>query len=357
MRAKRNPTREILVILFASLAITFMSASCSDNDDDGSDASSLETGTLEFYANGEEFIRDGFLSKDGWQIEFDHFFVNIIGPTAIQGEEMETGESGEEKDTALVDGEESEGLISHAGHPHTGIAAGDVHAALLGDYLVDLHRTPLLLQGEPRTMLGSVEGVDFLGNSVQTGNYNTVNFNLQPVMRTLEMPACIKPATPLDAWAMAGQSIRMVGTAVKDGETVGFDIKLLPVLDMFHPEDSGIAFSSCVWESEDEPEPGLVTSGGTGWVELTFHSDHIFGDGADPDPDLNDLAPGFEPFALLAESDVSCPYDRCIEASQEELRAMWADAASEVQDLQYAYGMLIYVLGTIGHSGEGHCLH
>ena len=37
----------------------------------------VAVGTLELRANGEDFIRQGFTSKDGWQIEFDHVYTNI----------------------------------------------------------------------------------------------------------------------------------------------------------------------------------------------------------------------------------------------------------------------------------------
>lgn len=46
------------------LVITF---SCADKD----------RGTLNFTANGEDFVRKGFTSKDGWSISFDKLFINI----------------------------------------------------------------------------------------------------------------------------------------------------------------------------------------------------------------------------------------------------------------------------------------
>jgi hypothetical protein len=33
-----------------------------------------ETGTLVIRANGEDFVQQGFVSKNGWQINFDHLF-------------------------------------------------------------------------------------------------------------------------------------------------------------------------------------------------------------------------------------------------------------------------------------------
>lgn len=38
--------------------------------------------TLVFFANGEEFIKDGFVSKDGWKLKFDTVIVNISNPFA-----------------------------------------------------------------------------------------------------------------------------------------------------------------------------------------------------------------------------------------------------------------------------------
>jgi len=42
------------------------------------------SGTLEIRANGEDFVRQGFLSKDGWNISFDHLYVTLADVTATQ---------------------------------------------------------------------------------------------------------------------------------------------------------------------------------------------------------------------------------------------------------------------------------
>ena len=46
-------------------------AGCSD--DDLTENPTQATGTLEFFANGEDFIRQPFVSKDGWEIAFTGF--------------------------------------------------------------------------------------------------------------------------------------------------------------------------------------------------------------------------------------------------------------------------------------------
>jgi hypothetical protein len=38
-------------------------------------ATSSETGKLVFTANGEKFVQDGFISRDQWQVSFDHVYV------------------------------------------------------------------------------------------------------------------------------------------------------------------------------------------------------------------------------------------------------------------------------------------
>ena len=42
-------------------------------------------GTLVITANGEDFVRDGFVSEDGWQIDFDTVQVNVQGPNEDAG--------------------------------------------------------------------------------------------------------------------------------------------------------------------------------------------------------------------------------------------------------------------------------
>lgn len=40
-------------------------------------ACSAETGTLRFDANGEDFVRQGFVSKDGWRIDFERVAITL----------------------------------------------------------------------------------------------------------------------------------------------------------------------------------------------------------------------------------------------------------------------------------------
>lgn len=42
------------------------------------------TGELEIRANGEDFVRDGFISKDGWAIRFEHLYVGLADVAALQ---------------------------------------------------------------------------------------------------------------------------------------------------------------------------------------------------------------------------------------------------------------------------------
>ncbi len=39
-------------------------------------------GTLFFYSNGEDFVRDGFVEKNGWHITFSEVLVNITNVRA-----------------------------------------------------------------------------------------------------------------------------------------------------------------------------------------------------------------------------------------------------------------------------------
>lgn len=44
----------------------------------------VSSGTLQIRANGEDFVRQGFLSKDGWNISFDHLYVTLADVAVTQ---------------------------------------------------------------------------------------------------------------------------------------------------------------------------------------------------------------------------------------------------------------------------------
>ena len=234
-------------------------------------------GTLQFHANGEDFVRQGFVSKDGWSINFAHVYITMADVTACQTEPPYD--------------------------PHSGVNMNcDVEVSLPNTYTVDLAEGG---ENAPPILVGEVQ-------NTAVGHYNAISWEM--------VKATSGPAD--------GYSLVIVGTAEKDGQSIDFSIKV----------DEEYEYSCGEYVGDERK--GIVAAGGTADVEMTFHFDHIFGDAETPmDDDLNISAVGFEPFAGIAEGgklDVN------------------------MSDLQYRlssedYQMLVDILPTLGHVGEGHC--
>ncbi|MEA1959414.1 MAG: DUF4382 domain-containing protein [Chloroflexota bacterium] len=269
---KRILVPVITVLLVAGIAL----AGCSGES--GSNGGGAEaTGTLQFHANGEDFVREGFVSKDGWSIAFDHVYINLEGITAYQ-----TDPPYDPHSTGTIDSDIEVGLDGS----HTiDLAAGDADA------------DPILV--------GTAD-------NVETGHYNAISWEM----------------TKAASGSAAGYSLVMIGTAEKDGQAIDFTVSI--------EEEYGY---SCGEYVGDERK-GIVEDGGTADVEMTFHFDHIFGDAAVAlDDELNTGAPGFDPFAAIAEEGV---IDDDMSSLQTKL------AADD-------YQILADTLFTLGHVGEGHC--
>ncbi len=237
-----------------------------------------ETGTLQFHANGEDFVRQGFVSKDGWAITFDHVFVNL------------TGIAGYQTDPPY--------------DPHTG---GEVEAQVTveldGTYTVDLAEGA---DDAPPILVGQVA-------DAPVGHYNA---NTWKMVKATEGPA-------------SGYSLVVVGTAEKNGQRVDFVIEV---------ENE---YSYTCGEYVGDVRKGILEKDGTADLEMTFHFDHIFGDAETPmDDALNVSAPGFEPFAAIVDGAGALQID--MSGLQESLSP--AD-----------YQLLVDILPTLGHVGEGHC--
>ncbi len=88
----------ILALKSALLIFTLSACGVSDspqttttNSSDNND----ETSNFSLVANGEDFIRQGFVSKDGWQIDFNHAYVTLNQVTAYQTNPPFNAEEGE----------------------------------------------------------------------------------------------------------------------------------------------------------------------------------------------------------------------------------------------------------------------
>jgi hypothetical protein len=193
------------------------------------------TGTLEFYANGEDFVRQGFVSMDGWSIQFDHVYITLADIKAYQTEPPFNPAT----DSSI---------------------SADETVSLDGTYTIDL------AEGGPDAdplLVGSVA-------DVPTGHYNAISWTMAKAT----------------SGAANGYSLVMIGTAEKDGETIDFTINVEEVCGY----DCG--------EYVGDERKGILEEDGTADLEMTFHFDHIFGDGDLPlDDELNAAAVGFEPFA------------------------------------------------------------
>jgi hypothetical protein len=197
-----------------------------------------DVGTLQFHANGEDFVRQGFVSKDGWAISFDHVYVHLADVAAYQTEP-----------------------------PYDPHAGGDVSAratvGLDGTHTVDLAK-------------GGPDAAPILVGQVADAPAGQYNANAWRMARAASGPA-------------AGYSLVLVGTAEREDEAVEFTIQVEAEYEYTCGEYVG------------DERKGILPKDGTADVEMTFHFDHIFGDAETSlDDDLNVGAPGFEPFAAVA---------------------------------------------------------
>lgn len=198
------------------------------------------TGKLQFYANGEDFVRQGFVSKDGWSISFDHVYITLSDITAYQTSPPYDPNSGNDID-------------------------GKVTVTLDEAYTVDLAEGG---EDAPPILVDEV-------SDVPVGHYNAISWKMA---KAISGPA-------------AGHSLVVIGTAEKDGQSLDFTINIDEECEYQGGEYVGDA------------RKGILEKGGTADLEMTFHFDHIFGDAElPPDDELNLAAVGFQPFADGAEA-------------------------------------------------------
>ncbi|MGB3202028.1 MAG: hypothetical protein WBA99_14085 [Nodosilinea sp.] len=200
-----------------------------------------ETGTLLIRANGEDFVRQGFTTKDGWEMTFDHLYVSLADITAAQTDPPFDPEAGTELQAKAEAKVEADQVID--------LAEGDDAA-------------------EP-ILVSEVEA--------PAGRFNALTWRM----------------VPAESGPSEGYSIWMQGTATKAGETVPFTVKV----------NEELAFTCGDFVGDERK--GILTAGDQAEMEATFHFDHLFGDGSAPaDDGINTGALGFEPLAALAENGV-----------------------------------------------------
>jgi hypothetical protein len=201
-------------------------------------------GQLALYANGEDLATLGFiapkLTRDGWQLQFDHIFVTFGHATALLTDPPFNADSDE---TPTVE------------------AAVDFEAVT--------QMTIDLVQGDAddRLLLENV-------HDVMPAHYNAMSWSIAPA----------------EDGDFAGQSMVFIGTATKDGESVAFTLTSSDTHEYLCGEYVG------------DMRKGIVAEGGAADLEVTFHLDHIFGRAdRDQSSDMNAAAIGFVAFAAGGE--------------------------------------------------------
>jgi hypothetical protein len=199
----------------------------------------IGTGTLIIEANGEDFVRQGLITKDGWNLKFDHVYVTLgevkayqteppFDPT--QSEPLQAMTTVESDQTITVD-----------------LAAGDA----------------------------SAEPIKVAELEAPAGRYNALSWTMVKA-----------PTGPAQGYPMV-----LIGTATKSGQTLDFTIKLA--------ETFAFACGSFVGDERK----GILNPGSSAEVEATFHFDHLFGDADTAAEDaLNTGSLGFEPLASLTQT-------------------------------------------------------
>ena len=195
---------------------------------------------LALLANGEDFIRKGFISKDGWQLTFDKVDLNLGKVTAYQTNTPFNPDVNQE-----IDFSEKSELVKDI--IKINLAEGD-------------EKSPPILVTQ---------------KEVAIGNYNALSWSLIP--RNNEDN---------------NYSILLEGIATKDNQNINFSLKFNEPLTYLCGEYVG------------EERKGIVTEENSAQVEITLHFDHLFGDESmSQDDEINQDALGFEPFSNLATSN------------------------------------------------------
>ncbi|VXD16270.1 conserved exported hypothetical protein [Planktothrix serta PCC 8927] len=197
-----------------------------------------EVGSMQFRANGEDFVRKGLVSKDGWEINFDHVYLNF-------------GEA-----------------IAYQSDPPYNAEAGGKPMAKTNISLVD-KKTVDLAEGDENAQAIIVNEVP-----APPGKYNAISWNLNKGTEGI----------------LAGQVMVLEGVAKKGDQQVPFILKF----------DQEMQFLCGDYVGEERK--GVLPPGGKADLEATFHFDHLFGDGKiAATEELNTTALGFEPLAAIAD--------------------------------------------------------
>ncbi|WP_322890073.1 MULTISPECIES: hypothetical protein [unclassified Yoonia] len=204
-------------------------------------------GTLHLFANGEALAREGFvapeLTRDGWELRFDHVFVTLAGLSALQTD------------------------------PPFDAAAGGKPAATqtvvfdsIQQVTIDLTDT----DAQGRVLLGTAPAPQ--------GHYNAVVWSV----------------VPAQSGDWAGQSMVLIGTATRDGQSVDFTL----TSDATHDYVCG--------EYVGDARKGFVAAGSDADLELTFHLDHVFGrHDLGATDHMNTHALGFDAFAAGGTHEIT----------------------------------------------------
>lgn len=212
---------------------------CSGSGNSSITANQADEGILKLVVNGEDFVRNGFVTKDDWQIDFERVAVNVGNVMAYQTETAFDPET-----TENIEYQEIVTILDEA-------------------KTVDL--TENAEAGEPV----AIEQVE-----VPAGSYNALAWELIPSSDS----------------GFDNQTIVMQGQATKDNQTVDFQLGFaLPVTYL-------------CGEFVGDMRKGIVKQDTPAEVEMTLHFDHVFGDAGTPMTEaINQDALGFQPLADLAQ--------------------------------------------------------
>ncbi len=280
--SKTRNMNKVRTFAYGITLVTLVLSNVGKRNEQRSLAASTEEGSLALVANGEDFVRQGFISKDGWQINFDRLYVNFSNATAYSAESSFEPQKGDTKNS--IEYQNKAEFFNTA-------------------------KTVDLAEGE-----ADAEPIVVAQANVPSGFYNALTWKLS----TADADSPI-----------AGNTIALQGQAVKDGETINFDLGFNQPGEYVCGEFIG------------EDRQGIVTADNPGQVEATFHFDHIFGDADTPASDaLNQDALGFGPLANLASNGT--------------LQLDEAELASQLSESEYQ--QLTEAVFGLGHVGEGHCV-